>query len=247
MTTPPPNFPPPVPWFNAPAEPPDPPPAPKRRRKVIILSIVGALVVIAGATAGVIAATSKPSAPSSIIQCPDGTYNAPGNCAPASNAGAGANQPASQVTDSYGETCSAYDAQGYCPGDDPSPSPSPAPPLPPPSPPAATYPSVSNYTWQLVQENPDKYVGWTFTVTGTVTQHDANTGTDEFRADAGPSDNPNTNTIFDGSGADSQVAPLQVGQTFTAKVSVEGSLSYTDQLGGSITVPELSVVSLVIG
>ena len=145
--------------------------------------------------------------------------------------------PANTVTDPTGGVCNAdSETSGYCPGDSPSPTP--------PPPPPPTYNPVTDSQWQLIQENPDSYTGQTFIVTGTVTQHDANTGADEFRADAGPADNPNTNTIFDGSNDGSQVAVLQVGQNFTAEVSVEGSISYTTTLGGSTTAPELSVVSI---
>jgi hypothetical protein len=213
--------------------PPSGPPPPRKRRGLrITLIAVGSvlgLIVVLGVIGAIVSPKGNKAAAS---HTPAVTTQQPAVQATSS--------PVPEFTDPAGELCLPSDVSGgYCPGDSPSPSPPPPPPV--------TYPPVSSYTWQLVQENPDNYVGWTFTITGTVDQHDANTGTDVFRALAGPASDPYTNTIFDGSGDNSQVAPLQVGQTFTAKVSVEGSISYTLQSGGSTSAPELTVVSLVIG
>ncbi len=226
----PPYFPPPPQQPPTQFMPPAGPPPPRKRRGLRITliavgSVLGLIVVL-----GVIGAIFSPKGNKpAASRTPAVTTQQPAVQATTS--------PVPEFTDPGGNQCLPSDVtSGYCPGDSPSPSP--------PPPPPPTYPPVSSYTWQLVQENPDNYVGWTFTVTGTIIQHDANTGADEFRADAGPASNPNTNTVFDGSNDDSQVAPLQVGHYFTAKVSVEGSLTYTTTLGGSITVPELQIVSI---
>jgi hypothetical protein len=223
-----------------------PPQQPRRRRRVLVLAGVLAVVVAGGVAAVVLAAhgspsSGKPSTPATSVRtvtdangvtCLSNQVQADGYCP-----GDSSPAPAPQFTDPAGGTCPASEESGgYCPGDSPSPTP--------PPPPPPTYNPVTDSQWQLIQENPAGYIGQTFTVTGTVTQHDANTGADEFRADAGPADNPNTNTIFDGSNDGSQVAPLQVGQSFTAEVSVEGSITYTTTLGGSDTAPELLVVSI---
>ena len=222
----------PPPPANVPPEPTEqfqPPQPPKKRRAlritlIVVGSIVGLFIVLAviGAIVGPkrVPAASHTTTP--VTRVPANVTTTPS---------------ANTVTDPTGGACPSPEVtNGYCPGDSPSPTP--------PPPPPPTYNPVTDSQWQLLQENPDSYIGQTFTVTGTVTQHDANTGADEFRADAGPADNPNTNTIFDGSNDGSQVAPLQVGQNFTAAVSVEGSISYTTTLGGSTTAPELRVVSI---
>jgi hypothetical protein len=209
-----------------------PPQPPKKRRALrITLTVLGSVVglFIALAVVGaIVSPKTTPAASHTSTPVTHVTKNVT------------TTPPANTFTDPAGGVCNAgSEANGYCPGDSPSPTPPPPPPPPPP-----TYNPVTDSQWQLIQENPAGYIGQTFTVTGTVTQHDANTGADEFRADAGPADNPNTNTIFDGSNDGSQVAPLQVGQTFTAEVSVEGSITYTTTLGGSDTAPELLVVSI---
>jgi hypothetical protein len=209
----------------------DPVSAPKRghRTRYVILGGLGVIALIVVIITVIASGGSKPVSGGCNGSCPSVTN--PAVSAPVVTA------PTPQITDPDGEVCDATDATaGYCPGDSPPP--------PPPPPPPPVYNPVTDSQWQLIQEDPGTYAGQTFTVTGTVTQHDANTGADEFRADAGPADNPDTNTIFDGSGDGSQVAPLQVGQAFTAQVSVEGSLSYTTTLGGTTTVPELLVVSI---
>lgn len=202
-------------------------PTPPRRRHTgrnITLIVLGVLVLIVVVST----ALGSGSTPSS------GTHRQSASAAPPT------------ATDPNGLVCQVnqIDSKGYCPGDDPTPAPKPSP-VPPPKP--KVYLPVTDSQWQIIQEDPDSYAGETFVVYGTVTQHDSNTGTDEFRADAGPADNPNTNTVFDASdGSHPQVAALQVGQSFSAQVSVEGSLSYTTVSGGQTTVPELAVVSITL-
>ena len=206
-----------------------PPQPPKKRRTLRITLIAGGSIIGLFIVLAVIGATVGPKTSPAASHTSMPVTNVPANVT--------TTPPANTVTDPTGGACDAgSETNGYCPGDSPSPTP--------PPPPPPTYDPVTDSQWQLIQENPDSYTGQTFTVTGTVTQHDANTGADEFRADAGPADNPNTNTVFDGSNDGPQVAPLQVGQTFTAEVSVEGSISYTTTLGGSTTAPELQVVSI---
>jgi hypothetical protein len=229
----PPDFPP-APLGDGDGPDPRQPPRNPNRTRNIVLGIVGGVValLVAGVVIGVIAGRGTPAASSSV--------------------------PNSPQIDPNGETCKTLKADGYCPGDaapspspsaapspTPSPTPSPKPP-PPPPPPPPTYNPVTDSQWQLISENPNAYIGQTFTVYGTIFQHDANTGADEFLADAGPSDNPNTVTVFTTTSDASQVAPLQENQSFTAEVSVEGSLSYTTESGGSNTAPELTVVSITV-
>lgn len=146
------------------------------------------------------------------------------------------------VTDPNGYQCTQGDEiNGYCPGDSPSPS---ATPTPPPPPPAVVYHYLGDYKWNLIQKDPNSYVGNTYVIYGSITQFDSDTGPTEFRADAGPQDNQNTNTIFDGTNDAAQLAPLVTGDNFSAQVTIEGALTYTTTLGGSITVPEVQVVTI---
>jgi hypothetical protein len=53
-----------------------------------------------------------------------------------------------------------------------------------------------------------------------------------------------TNTVLDGDA--SLLNPVVQNDLFTAKVTVTGSLSYTTEMGGSTTVPELHVDSITV-
>ncbi|GAA1601952.1 hypothetical protein [Catellatospora bangladeshensis] len=50
-------------------------------------------------------------------------------------------------------------------------------------PPKPTYKALSAREWKLIAKNPDSYIGKTYVVYGVVTQFDAATGDDTFRAD----------------------------------------------------------------
>ncbi|WBC08377.1 hypothetical protein [Micromonospora sp. WMMA1947] len=82
-----------------------------------------------------------------------------------------------------------------------------------------------------------------------MTQFDAATGTDTFRADVAHrrmSDefDYETNTILSGSGTD--LADLVEDDIFRAKVIVLGSFSYDTQISGSTTVPLLQIDSIKV-
>lgn len=125
-------------------------------------------------------------------------------------------------------------------------------PKPPPPPPAAPHAKISERQWLLIAKNPDRYVGKRYIVYGVVTQFDAATGDDTFRADVGgvkrrPSygfvDYP-SNTLLTGSST--ALANLVENDLFTAKVTVVGSYSYDTQIGGNTTVPLLEVDSISV-
>ena len=87
---------------------------------------------------------------------------------------------------------------------------------------------------------------------GRVSQFDAATGTDSFRADVdgvrhrpsyGYVDYP-TNTVLAGDVL--ALADLVEDDLFTAKVTVSGSTSYDTQIGGETTVPSLRVASITV-
>lgn len=117
-----------------------------------------------------------------------------------------------------------------------------------------TYKKLTARQWARIAKSPDDHIGEAYIVYGRVTQFDAATGEDAFRADIdgvkhkveyGFVDYP-TNTVLTNLSAD--VSDLVEDDLFQANIQVLGSLSYDTQLGGETTVPNLSVISLkVIG
>lgn len=112
------------------------------------------------------------------------------------------------------------------------------------------YKKLTARAWAKIAKDPDAHIGEAITVHGTVTQFDAATGTDTFRANMdgikhrpsyGFVDYP-TNTLLTNVSGD--VSDLVEDDLFTAKVLVLGSFSYDTQIGGTTTVPHLSVISL---
>ncbi|MGH3305823.1 MAG: hypothetical protein ACRDOK_30030 [Streptosporangiaceae bacterium] len=176
---------------------------------------IAALAVI-GSVAAAVASPGKPSPPPRTSSCT-------GTCL------GGITEPATQTI------------RATTPAAPPSPPPSPSPS---PTPPPVVYQTLTDYQWDLIQKSPDSYVGQAYVIYGSIVQFDANTGPTIFRADAGPADNQATNTLFDGSSVPSALGPLVTGDSFQAEVTVEGSYSYTDTFGGSITVPELLIASI---
>ena len=128
-------------------------------------------------------------------------------------------------------------------------APSPAKTTPPPKPKPVSYKTLSVRQWKLIAKNPDAYIGQTYVVYGVVTQFDAATGVDTFRADVGHKrmaydfEYP-TNTLLTGS--ESQLKNLVEDDVFRAKVHVIGSFSYETQIGGETTVPLLQVDSIKV-
>ena len=121
---------------------------------------------------------------------------------------------------------------------------------PPPKPaPKPTYKALSARGWKLIAKNPDSYIGKTYVVYGSVTQFDAATGDDTFRADVGHKNMADsyeyeTNTMINGSPA--RLRNLVQDDEFRANVTVQGSFSYDTQIGGSTTVPLLRVDAIKI-
>ncbi|MEU4393463.1 hypothetical protein [Kribbella sp. NPDC023855] len=112
------------------------------------------------------------------------------------------------------------------------------------------YKKLTARAWAKIAKDPDAHIGEAITVHGTVTQFDAATGTDTFRANMdgikhrpsyGFVDYP-TNTLLTNVSGD--VSDLIEDDLFTARVLVLGSFSYDTQIGGTTTVPHLSVISL---
>lgn len=131
-----------------------------------------------------------------------------------------------------------------------APTPTPAPPLKPSSPEAAprtAYEPVSPREWAVIAKNPDAHAGERIVVYGVVTQFDAQTGTDAFRADVGAQNMQeayqyDTNTIM--SGDEESLADVVEGDEFRANVTVVGSYTYETTAGSQLTVPLLVVDSI---
>lgn len=122
-------------------------------------------------------------------------------------------------------------------------------PVPPPPPAKASYKTLTEREWKLIAKNPDAYTGKTYVVYGTVTQFDAATGNDSFRANVGHKNmgedyEYETNTLLTGSAP--ALTNLVEGDEFRANVSVLGSFSYDTQMGGNTTAPSLSVAAIKV-
>ena len=121
-----------------------------------------------------------------------------------------------------------------------------------PKPKPKTYSALSSRQFKLLAKDPDSFIGKTYVVYGEVTQFDAATGTDTFRADTGPKKlrvsygyvDYGQNTIL--TGKESRLKKLVEGDCFTAKVTVLGSYSYDTQAGGNTTVPSLQADSISV-
>lgn len=115
-----------------------------------------------------------------------------------------------------------------------------------------SYKTLSSRKFKQFAKNPDAYLGKTYVIYGEVTQFDAATGTDTFRADTGPKKlkisygyvDYQQNTML--TGDESELKELVEGDCFRAKVTVLGSYSYDTQIGGNTTVPLLMVDSVSV-
>lgn len=134
----------------------------------------------------------------------------------------------------------------------PSPATTPAPagkatpaapsPVPEPKADATAYATLTSRQWRKVAKDPDAYSGKNYVVHGIVTQFDAATGPNTFRADLDgvrhdQAYDYETNTVV--SARAQLVGDLVEGDEFTASVQVVGGYTYDTQLGGQTTVPEL--------
>lgn len=104
--------------------------------------------------------------------------------------------------------------------------------------------AITTRDWALIAKSPDNHIGERIVVYGYVTQFDAATGTSGFRANVDGAKHSqwydyDTNTIMLGS--DALFAEVVQDDIFRAEVTVAGAYSYTTTMGGSMTVPQLSV------
>ncbi|MFU8874350.1 hypothetical protein [Micromonospora sp. SL4-19] len=202
------------------------PPSLARRSTVIPWAVGGIALVIALSIGGAVIATTgdgaKPTAGSAM------TSASPSTVAPTTVT------PTSAAPTTAAPTSAA---------------PSPTTTTPPLKPKPPSYKTLSARQWKLIAKNPDAHLGEHYVVYGRVTQFDAATGTETFRADVADRRMPDkydyeTNTML--SGSESGLANLVEDDIFRAKVTVLGSYSYDTQIGGSTTVPLLQVDSIKV-
>ena len=113
---------------------------------------------------------------------------------------------------------------------------------------------ISEREWQLIAKDPGSHTGERVIVYGQVTQFDASTGTEGFRANVdGVEHKPkygladyDTNTIL---GGDEELLRQVVqDDLFKADVTILGAYTYETKLGGQLTVPRLQITKVdVIG
>lgn len=118
--------------------------------------------------------------------------------------------------------------------------------------PLAPHREITAREWELIAKDPDAHEGERIIVYGRVTQFDAATGTEQFRASIDGVDHPeengyfefDTNTVLNGDAA--LLAEVVTDDLIKAEVTVEGSISYETAIGGSLTVPVLQVDSIQV-
>lgn len=108
--------------------------------------------------------------------------------------------------------------------------------------------AITAREWQKIAKDPGAHVGESVVVYGTVTQFDAATGTDSFRANVDGVRHQNeyqyeTNTFL--TGETSTLSDVVNGDVFRAEVVVGAPYTYTTTMGGQMTVPTLVVTKIV--
>jgi hypothetical protein len=132
----------------------------------------------------------------------------------------------------------------------PTPSPTPRPTASPIATPAAThepYTALNARDWALVIKAPDAYIGKPLVVWGCISQFDAATGTDSFRAQASNAKQAYwysgaTNAKF--IGEKGLLAPFVKGDVIVMDLVILGSYSYDTQAGGNTTVPYFRIATI---
>lgn len=110
-----------------------------------------------------------------------------------------------------------------------------------------SYADLSARDWALLVKAPDDYVGKAYVVWGCISQFDAATGADSFRAQAFFSKTTTwftdgSNALFNGEKA--VLAPFVKNDVVVMNVVVLGSYSYSTQSGGKTTVPNFAVITI---
>ena len=113
-----------------------------------------------------------------------------------------------------------------------------------PTPIPVTYTKLTARAWQLLVKAPDNYTGKGYQVWACITQFDAATGTDSFRAQASYANitywySDGDNALF--SGDETALADFVESDLVFMHVVSLGSFSYDTQNGGNTTVPLFEV------
>ena len=109
-----------------------------------------------------------------------------------------------------------------------------------PATPAATYPWVSAAQWGAVSRNPDSHAGETYTISGTVSEYNINSNTFASAENAALVATDGNGNTFVLEADSSLLGNAQPGQTFTAKISVIGSVTgQNTTFGGQSQMPDL--------
>src|SRR5439155_6300094 len=130
----------------------------------------------------------------------------------------------------------------------PVPTPQPTPePTPEPTIAPTTYAKLSSRGWSQLVKAPDNYTGRGYLVWACVSQFDAATGTDSFRAQASYANqdywySDGDNALF--SGTTGQLADFVQDDVVYMKVISAGSFSYDTQIGGNTTAPLFEITSI---
>jgi hypothetical protein len=115
-----------------------------------------------------------------------------------------------------------------------------------------SYKQLDDRQWLQITKDPDAHSGEGYIVHGWIMQFDSITGPDAFLAEVGGKyrqpeygfvDYPTTTVLNAG---DADFAEMVEGDLFTAKVAVVGSFDYDTAIGGSNTVPLLTVMSIKV-
>jgi hypothetical protein len=135
----------------------------------------------------------------------------------------------------------ANELSGF-PGYEPEPTVKPTP-----KPTPVAYATLTSRAWAKVVKAPDSYIGKTYKIWGCITQFDAATGLDTFRAQASYRNetywySDGVNAVFNGSEA--RLSDFVEDDLVQMNVEVLGSYSYDTSIGGSLTVPMFEVVKI---
>ena len=107
-----------------------------------------------------------------------------------------------------------------------------------------TYAKLTARQWAKIVKSPDDYIFETYQVWGCISQFDAATGSDTFRAQASYKKlaywySDGDNAVF--TGDEDQLSNFLQDDMVFMNVTSMGSLTYDTQIGGSTTVPLFSV------
>jgi hypothetical protein len=128
------------------------------------------------------------------------------------------------------------------PSEEPEATPAPPPPAKP-----ASYAKLTDRQWAKVVKTPDSYTGKTYQLWACITQFDAATGTDTFRAQASNTKqeywySDGENVLFNGD--EDRLADFVEDDIVFMKVTSLGAFDYDTQIGGNTTAPLFMIDSI---